>query len=115
MSTKTITGDALVWISKHSRIGPGNMPKPEDISDFTFTSAKINKAHWLREGYTEVGTATITVNTVDEKALIENKVEALKAEAVSIRAEATAKVTQIEGQIQSLLAITCDSSLMDAP
>ncbi len=57
-------------------------------------------------GWTFAGEAEITLQLVDHKALVENKVEALKAEVKSIKAEATMKVTQIERQIQTLLAIT---------
>jgi hypothetical protein len=110
MSTKTITGEALVWISKHSSIGPGHMPKPEDVSDFVFTTTRINKKHWLGEGYTEAGTAIITVNLLDENGMIESKANALREEIKAVNAEAHAKTVRLEAQLQELLAIAFDAN-----
>lgn len=57
-------------------------------------------------GWTKVGMAEITVTMDDETQIIGNKVDALKAEKLRILGEAHAKATEIDGQIQNLLAIT---------
>jgi hypothetical protein len=58
------------------------------------------------EGWTRVGTATITVELVDEEALVANKIDSLRHEITRVRADAHAKETHLAGKIQQLLAIT---------
>lgn len=57
-------------------------------------------------GWVRAGTARVEVTLIDKTEMVENKVESLKAQKTSILAEAQMKVTQIEEQIQKLLAIT---------
>lgn len=97
---KTISTKCKAWITSRSSVGPDELEKGNRITDLAFVNHDMST-----QGWTLAGTATISVNLVDRKTLIDNKVDALKKEASAIRAEATAKVTRIESQIQNLLAI----------
>lgn len=61
-------------------------------------------------GYSFIGDVEMTVQVGDEKELIENKVESLKAEKAKVLSEAQAKATQLESKIQKLLAITYEAA-----
>lgn len=63
------------------------------------------------DGYTLVGEADITVRVVDAQKIIANKVEALKTEKARVLAEAQMKATDIEANIQKLLAISFDEGV----
>lgn len=60
-------------------------------------------------GWTLVGHADIVIRTVDEQQMVENKVESLRAKKNEVLAAAQAQATEIEGQIQRLLAISYDA------
>ena len=63
--------------------------------------------HWdIDGGGSLVGTAEVTITLHDADDLIANKVAALRAEKAQTLAEAEAKATRLERQIQQLLAIT---------
>ena len=104
MSTKTITCKTKAWLTEHSYVGPEDMKTgdPKLIHSMAFNP----NAAMTTMGWTLVGEATITVEAVDTSVLIENKVEALRAEQKKARAEAAAADTRYEAQIQKLLAIT---------
>lgn len=107
---KTVTAKTKAWIHQYSSYAPGSdMNDQQVINNLSFSNQDMKTGGW-----TYAGEAEITVTLVDEKTLVDNKVEALREEAKAIRAEATAKVTRIEGQIQSLLAISCDAELIPA-
>jgi hypothetical protein len=108
MSMKTVTMKTKAWITQYSRVSPKDLIEGR-LNNLTFHTGNMKDCGW-----TFVGEAEVSVQVPDEKTLIDNKVAALREEAKLIRAEATANVTRIEGQIQSLLAITCDSTLVTA-
>ena len=76
------------------------MQTEKGINGLTFSTSDMTRIGW-----TLVGTATIEVDFVSVDQMVDNKVAALRQEAISVRAEATARCTQIEGQINQLLAI----------
>lgn len=100
---KTVSTKTKAWISPHSSVSPADLIAGERIDDLHFSLLAME-----RSGWTYVGDAEITVQIIDEKSMIGNKVEALRNEAAAIRAEATARVTHIESQIKNLLAISYD-------
>lgn len=100
---KTVTTAAKAWITSGSTINHKSLLSG-DAEGLVYSNANMT-AH----GWTLAGEAEITIHLVDERELIDNKVDALKEEAKNIRAEATARCTKIEGQIQELLAITYDA------
>ena len=94
-----ITGTVKAWATEYSEFNPRALDKATtDMLSFT-------NGDMAKHGYTLVGEAEITVKLMDHDTLIGNKVEALRAEAANIRAEATMKCTRIEEQINQLLAI----------
>jgi hypothetical protein len=98
----TITSKTKAWISVHG--SPDALfgdDKSAAVDELSFSQLDMKSAGW-----TYVGEATITVDVPDQDALIGNKVESLRAEKQKVLAEAQAKATQLEGQIQKLLAIT---------
>lgn len=102
---KTVTTKTKAWITPHSSVSPQDLMAGKRLEDLIFHNNSMTVAGW-----TFAGDAEITVAIVDEKSLVENKVAALREEAKTIRAEATAKVTKIESQIQNLLAISFDGA-----
>jgi hypothetical protein len=97
-----VTATMHAFLPSESSATPQELQTPKGVRRMSFFS---DKDYWLRLGYTYIGEATIAVDVPDEKALIDSKVEALREEIKTTRAEATAKCTQLEGQIQQLLAI----------
>ena len=95
----TITGTVKAWATPYSNFDPRALDKTTP-SMLAFTDADM-----ATHGYTLVGEAEITVKLMDHDTIIGNKVDALRAEAANIRAEATMKCTRIEEQINQLLAI----------
>lgn len=95
-----VTFETKAWLSKHNRAGMKELRTPEGASSLFYSDGDYSS-----DGDTLVGTATVTLTLHDDRLIVENKVAALRAEATNIRAEATAKCTRIEGQIQQLLCI----------
>lgn len=89
------------WITEYSGVTPQGLIDGKNLDGLTFHMHDMKSSGW-----TYAGIAEIKVTLVDVRSLIENKVEALKQQAIGIRAEATAKCTRIESQIQELLAIS---------
>lgn len=104
MSTK---GTLLAYVGPHCGFGPSDMAKPEILSQLVMLQEGDNK-YWIDQGYTLVGTVDVEFHPMEVKDMVSNKVDALKKQAEAIRAEATAKVTRIEAQVQTLLAIGFD-------
>lgn len=99
-----VTGQFKAFVGKDSYLTPADLQNPKYIASFVFWGdSMIDYA--VKNGYTVVGTATITVDLVDEKTLVSNKIEALHEEAKSLRADTVAQCTRIESMIQNLLAI----------
>lgn len=61
------------------------------------------------EGCMVVATGTATLEMLDDADITRNAIESLTEQKAKILAEASAKATSIEGQIQSLLAISYDA------
>ncbi len=94
-----ITFASKAWISQYNCLTPEQLQTAEGASSLYYSPIGLG------DGYTFAGDAVITVEIIDEQALVANKIEALREHAASIRAEATAKCTRIDGQIQQLLSI----------
>ena len=59
-------------------------------------------------GWTEVGSAEITVTLKSHADMVNDTITALREAKRELLAKAEAESTRIEGQIQKLLAITCE-------
>lgn len=95
----TVTFKTKAWISQYDRHTLEQLGKPEVAAQLYYSPETLG------DGYTFAGDAVTTLELLDERALVDNKVMALREQAAGIRAEATAKVTRIESQIQQLLSI----------
>jgi hypothetical protein len=106
-----ITGSLNAYLSPYSSISPDDLSDPSAIASLSFTSGVSE--YFAQHGYTLVGTAAITVTIMGKDEIISNKIDALRSEAATIRANATAKCTRIEGQIQQLLCIENSAAPVD--
>lgn len=98
-----VTTTLHAYLPKECYATPQDLHTENGVRQLSFF--KDNDKYWAEQGYTYVGPATVTVEVPDLKALVENKVEALRQQEVAIRAEASAKCIAIEAMIQNLLAI----------
>jgi hypothetical protein len=99
--SRTLSGKTKAWITQHSTIGPKDLLDEKVIGALAYHSDDMSKYGW-----TLVGEAEITLHIADEKTLVDNKVAALREELKNVRAEAQAKATRLESQINDLLALT---------
>ena len=99
--THVVTSKAKAFLSEYSPIGPEELGKLTDASRLLFSTTDMTKSGW-----TYVGEAEISVTVVDTETLVANKVEALRNQVQSIRANAAVEASRLEDQIQQLLAIT---------
>lgn len=73
-------------------------------------SGEDDVRQWQQMGYIYVGEADVTLRMIDQQADIANKVDALRAEQTRTLADARARVTSIEANIQKLLAIDYEAT-----
>lgn len=98
----TITGKTKVWLSQYSSLTPQQLGTGDvGVGHLFYADCDMTES-----GYTHIGEAEVSVQVFDTKTILANKVEALKEEAKTIRAEAHQRCVRIEEQIQNLLAIT---------
>lgn len=102
-----IEGTLNAYLSSCSHLSPAELETPKALSRLIFNEppAEGRGDYLVKSGYTLVGAATISLALIDRDTLVANKIDALRNEAAGIRAEATAKCTRIEGQIQQLLCL----------
>ncbi len=94
-----ITFKSKAWVSEYNRSTPQELQTPEGAASLYYSPVA------LIDGCTFAGDAVITVDLLGQNDLVANKIDALRHQAASIRAEATVKCTRIEGHIQQLLSI----------
>lgn len=97
-----VTAQMHALISSDASVTPQELQTEKGVSCMMFVA---DTKYWTEIGYTYIGEASVTVEVPDERVLIDNKVTALREEIKTARAESTAKITQLEGQIQQLLCI----------
>lgn len=111
---KKDTETAVVLISKYTRYDPAN-PQKTAAHDFLFVGLEhldeggSLKETWANDGYVFVGHAKIEIEFLPQKDVTASAVASLKKQKKKVLADAQAKATEIEQQIQSLLAITFDA------
>lgn len=97
-----ITTKRYAFLPKDSTVTPDKLQTEAGVRHLQFFS---DRDGWEKYGYTFVGEAEVTVEIPEVRVLVENKVAALREEEATVRAEAVAKCTAIQSQIQNLLAI----------
>lgn len=112
--SKTITATIGAFITG-TAYGPADLMSPHAKPESVCGSMLGYSGHDMTKyGWTRVGTAEIKVTLFDESAMVENKIEALRHEQKTVLADAQKRHTEIERQIQTLLAITFDSAEVSA-
>ncbi len=104
-----VTFETKLWASEYCSLTPEQMMTPDGAAHLTTSHCNL-----ALHGYVLVGKATITADILPVKEMVDNKIAALRQQAANTRAEATAKCTQIEAQIQQLLAIENKPSEVEA-
>ncbi len=94
--------DVPVWITEHDDPS-GLLPGSKDSS--FVRSCNFSFGEMQNHGWTRTGVATITVELIDEKALIANKVESLNVQLRQVRADAEVRCNRILEQISKLQAL----------
>lgn len=92
---KTITGKTGAWLSSYNVNAD-----PSDVNNLFFANSDMTTSGWVR-----VGDATITVVLLDAHDLLTGQLAMLDEAERRVKAEAQAKLNEIEGQRQRLLAI----------
>ena len=92
-----ITAKTGAWLSAYRAAQNSD---PHDSENMTFTTCDM-----ASEGWVKVGDAEITVTLRDKNEVTAGQVAVLREAKRRIQAEAEAQITQIDGRIQSLLAL----------
>ena len=102
---KEIRATVPAWFAS-SFSGPDDLQRKPDeaVTSVTFCTSDMTQCGWSRAGEAE-----IILRPLGEQQLLESKVESLRAQKTKVPAEAQAEATEIEGQIQQLLAISYDA------
>ncbi|ALK97002.1 hypothetical protein AB595_21710 [Massilia sp. WF1] len=97
-----ITVKRYAFLHKNSTVTPEQLQTEQGVAQLSLFAYRDG---WEAFGYTFVGEVEAAIELPDMRGLVENKIAALKEEAANLRAETTKKCTEIESQIQNLLAI----------
>ena len=98
MKTKTITGKTRAWLTAHAA---GS--NPEDLENLHFTNYDMETSGW-----TEVGTADITVTLVSREEFTRAQIATLKQQRREVEAKAAAALNEIDSRIQNLLGLPAE-------
>lgn len=104
---KTITATVPAFITN-------NLDTPENMLTRDPIDAVSSMGYYKSpiDGWVQVGLAEVTVTLFDNSSFVSTKIEMLNKAKVKVQADCELALTQIEGQIQSLLAIECKSEVM---
>ena len=92
---KTITGTIGVWLSSHNLNAD-----PNDFENLFFAVSDMTNIGWIK-----VGNASVTVELMSDADQLTNQLAMLEEAERRVKADAQAKLNEIEGQRQRLLAI----------
>ena len=92
---KTITGTIGAWLSSHNLNAD-----PNDFENLFFAVPDMTNIGWVK-----VGTASVTVELLSDTDLMTEQLSMLNEAERRVKADAQAKLNEIEGQRQRLLAI----------
>ena len=105
-----ITGSAVALINKYVRFDPHHPEKTEAHEFCLVAPSALDKDGKLRDVWGEdsvyVGRAEITITLLPPQDMTSHALVALRRQKDRVQAEAAARITHIDAQIQSLLAIT---------
>ena len=92
---KTITGTIGAWLSSHNLNAD-----PNDFENLFFSVSDMTNIGWIK-----VGNASVTVELMSDADQLTNQLAMLEEAERRVKADAQAKLNEIEGQRQRLLAI----------
>lgn len=92
---RTITGTTVAWLPSYN-----THADPSDVDNLLFASSDMTSCGWVK-----VGTASVTVELLSDTDLMTEQLAMLDEAERRVKAEAQAKLNEIEGQRQRLLAI----------
>ena len=92
---KTITGTIGAWLSSHNLNAD-----PNDFENLFFAVSDMTNIGWIK-----VGNASVTVELMSDADQLTNQLAMLEEAERRVKADAQAKLNEIEGQRQRLLAI----------
>ena len=100
---RTLTATTKVFASEYSGIGPKELETWEDeqLADRLIYS----RTGGNMDGWTQIGTATVSVTLFESEQVIACAVEGLKAELQETLADAEVKANMIREKIQNLLCL----------
>lgn len=109
---KTHQGTLLAWVSNESAYsmaalsGDDAVPAIQAASFYLTPDDTAERRQYWESSHVCVGRADITLVLDDPAKITESQLTTLRAQKASVLAEAQNKATEIERQIQTLLAIT---------
>lgn len=105
-AARTITGTTKAWITEHSTARPEHIAEgdPRLVGWLTYSTMDMSDCGWVL-----VGEAKITIDLPSIEEVVTNQVAALRQQITNVRAEAENKATELERQVQQLLAITMET------
>lgn len=92
---KTVNGQLLAWLSAYQL-----NEDPSNLTSLTFSNQDMSECGW-----TQVGTAEISVTLLEDSEILSGKLSSLDEAEKRVKADAQNKLTEIERQRQQLLAI----------
>ncbi len=92
---KTITGTIGAWLSSHNLNADQN-----DFENLFFAVSDMTNIGWIK-----VGNASVTVELMSDADQLTNQLAMLEEAERRVKADAQAKLNEIEGRRQRLLAI----------
>lgn len=101
--TRTITTKVFAIASPYSHISPEDLRSGDNIAkELSYLTTDMANV----DGYTVVGTGTVTVELYAPADVAANQVAVLRKQVQNIRAEAQEKINRLEDQIRNLQALT---------
>ena len=99
---RTLTAETKVFASEYSGIGPKELV---EWTDEQLADRMIYSRAGYMDGWTQNGTATVSVELLESEQVIACAVESLKAELQKTLADAEVKANMIREKIQNLLCL----------
>ena len=99
---RVITGKTTAWLGSYQ--GPEDLIGKEPdkvIGRLNYSSYDMTDNGWSR-----VGIATVTIEIPDDKTLIDNKAESIKAQIKKVKADSQNAITLLTDKLNQLLAIS---------
>jgi hypothetical protein len=102
---KTITATVPAWLPDHcGTISDLMRAKEENAVEMAAFYTPVYDGGGP-DGWIHIGSAEITITLDDESSMVENAVASLRAAKKKVQADCEIALMQLDGQIQSLLAI----------